>query len=163
MKKTLLIGLLLLTEISCGQNNKWIELERTIKKSFKTCEPCLDEFSERKIEYLFQVLKEDFNTNIFDRLYFNKQISFSFCQNKYKNEGYMDCIYITKFSTDNVKDTEEIYEWLMKIPQTTIHYKPPQFWKWIMRDNSIYMLYSNVYDMESYEFEEVKKIMYTIL
>ncbi len=148
---------------SCAQDNKWFQLKEKINKTFKICEPCVDRYDEKDVRILLDILNKDLGTNKLDSLKYKRQYAFSFCENKYKEKGYLDCFYITELKASDAEEAENIYKELEKIPNTTIYYVRPQFWHWILRGDTIYFLYSNVYGFDSYEFEEIKAIMYKIL
>ncbi|MFC4636452.1 hypothetical protein ACFO3O_21270 [Dokdonia ponticola] len=163
--KNIFILIIVLSAItsSCAQNDNWKILEEKIKRETNICRPCLDKYSNDEIKPLLNILGKDLKTQVFDSLNYNRQISFSFCNNKYKEEGYLDCIYITELKASNESIAMDSYKKLIKIPETTIHYIRPQNWEWIVRGNYIYFLYSNTYKQDSYEFNEIKKIVYEIL
>lgn len=147
--------------LSHGQNDKWLQLEKKIE-SIGICQKCIDDYSEKEIDGLFSVFNKDLKTDVFDNLEFRRQISLSFCNSQYQEGEYLDCIYITELEAPTQEIADKIFDKLNRLPNVTIHYLPPQYWKWIKRGDKIYFLYSNAYPEGSPEFDEIKKYMYQI-
>jgi hypothetical protein len=162
--KNLIIILILSISSSCNsQNSNWERLTDQIKNHPHTCENCFDKYTEKDVIQLFKVLNKDLNTTVFNELKFEKQVSLSFCEDKYEDKGYFDCIYVSKLRAPNAEIAEQVFSKLKEIPEKTIHYIKPKNWDWIIRKDIIYFVYSNTYHTESYEFSEVSSLVRTIM
>lgn len=162
MLKHLLIIFIFISTSCESQENNWEKLNNTLQNSLTYCEPCLDEFSEKRIGYLFNTLNKDLETTMFQKLSFKRQISFSFCNNNYnegKEKGYLDCFYITEYKANSQKEVENIFKYIDKITEITIYYKPPHYWHWLKKEDKIYFIYSNEYNPKTTEFNSVTNIV----
>lgn len=145
-----------LKDITTTENKSLDKLLQRIKESISICNDCTYDFSLKKLEYLFSVFNKDLSTNNFSDLILNDAISFSLC-NKKRDLGYLDCFYLFELKVEN--DLDEVFESFDKIPNNTIHYKPPQNWSWYKKNNKIFFLYSKFYDLDSKEFKNIDSII----
>ena len=148
---------------SCnGQNYKWGNLDLVLQDSLTYCESCGETFSEKNIGYIFNALKTDLKTNVFDNLTYKEQISFSLGKYESNINGvseYVDCFYVTKYTAPSIEIAISIYSEIKRIPETTIHYKPSRNWAWVLFDNEILFINSLVYEDTSVEFKKIVTIV----
>ncbi len=134
------------------------EVLKNLQESISLCYNCSSDFNLKQIKFLFSVFNKDLSTDNFSSLILNDDVSFSLCNDK-RDSGYIDCFYLLELKVKNSINIDEILKSFNKIPHTTIHYKPPNNWSWFKKNNKIYFLHSEFYDLNGEEFKNVDKLI----
>jgi len=114
---------------------------------------CVSEMPLGGIEYLLGVLADDLETDVFNRIHCILSLGVSL------HGDPIRCITIQEWFFSNEHDAHEGIEHLNQIPHRTIHYKPPNNWKWIRSRSKVYFIYSESYDSNSREMNETFEVI----
>lgn len=114
---------------------------------------CITEMPLGGIEYLLKVLSKDLNTNVFDK------ISYLHSWRTSLGDHPMKCLTIQEWFFSNEDNAIEAIECLNQIPHRTIYYKPPNNWRWVRHGSKVYFIYSEYYESNSNEMNDILEII----
>lgn len=83
----------------------------------------------------FRVFDKTFETNMFSNID-------TICTIAYSSPDSSKKIMIEFWIINDSTTANKIYQYLLKVPNKTILYKPPQFWNWKLLNNVILFYYS---------------------
>ena len=98
------------------------------------------------VDYLLETLSTDLGTKAFDQI--DVIYSVRMCLNK----NPLSCIQVQEWY---FKDNEQAHcakQQLLRVSTTTIHYKPPQNWLWLLNGSRIIFVYSETFPITSNSF-----------